>query len=115
VALQEKRDVDAAFARLAEAYLRGMTGDGWLAIATHDARMVRAAIAAARRHGVPRERIEFQMLYGIRGDLQRRLRDAGYRVRIYVPYGSHWYPYMMRRLAERPANVWFFLRSSFRR
>jgi proline dehydrogenase len=55
------------------------------------------------------------MLYGIRGDLQRQLRDAGHRVRIYVPYGSHWYPYMMRRLAERPANVWFFLRSAFRR
>jgi proline dehydrogenase len=115
VAYQDKSDVDAAFVRLAERYLSAMTGDAWLAIATHDARMVRAAIAAATRANVPRDRFEFQMLYGIRGDLQRQLRDEGYRVRVYVPYGSHWYPYMMRRLAERPANLWFFLRSAFRR
>jgi proline dehydrogenase len=77
--------------------------------------MVRAAIRAARAHGVARDRFEFQMLYGIRRDLQRSLLADGYRVRVYVPYGSHWYPYLMRRLAERPANLWFFLRNAVRR
>jgi len=114
VALQGKRDVDAAFVSLVDTYLSQMADGGWLAVATHDARMVRAAIRAAQRHGVAADRYEFQMLYGIRGDLQQELRDQGYRVRIYVPYGSHWYPYMMRRLAERPANLWFFLRSALR-
>ncbi len=115
VAYEDKADVDAAFVRLADAYLAGMADDAWLAVATHDTRMVRAAIRSAEAHSVPRDRIEFQMLYGIRGDLQRQLRDDGYRVRIYVPYGSHWYPYLMRRLAEHPANLWFFLRNAFRR
>jgi proline dehydrogenase len=77
--------------------------------------MVRAALAAAQTRGVSRERYEFQMLYGIRSDLQRSLLSDGYRVRVYVPYGSHWYPYLMRRLAERPANLWFFLRNAVRR
>ena len=115
VAFQSKREVDDNYARLADAYLAAMAPGAWLAVATHDGRMVRAAIASAKARDVSIDRIEFQMLYGIRPDLQRRLRDAGYRVRIYVPYGSHWYPYMMRRLAERPANVWFFLRGAFRR
>jgi proline dehydrogenase len=115
VAFQSKAQVDAAYARLAEAYLACMTDGAWLAAATHDTRMVRAARRAAAAHGVANDRIEFQMLYGIRGDLQRRLRDRGYRVRVYVPYGSHWYPYLMRRLAERPANLWFFVRNAFRR
>lgn len=115
VAYQEKAGVDAAYVRLADAYLAGMAEGGWLAIATHDARMVRAALRSAAAHGVPRDRYEFQMLYGIRTDLQRSLRDRGFRVRVYVPYGSHWYPYLMRRLAERPANLWFFLRNAARR
>ena len=115
VAWQSKAQVDEAYARLADAYLAHMADSGWLAVATHDARMVRAARRAAAAHGVPSGRIEFQMLYGIRGDLQRRLRDRGCRVRVYVPYGSHWYPYLMRRLAERPANLWFFVRNAFRR
>jgi proline dehydrogenase len=114
VALQEKRDVDAAFARLADAYFAQAVSGGWLAVATHDGRMVREALTSARRHRVAGDRYEFQLLYGIRPEMQRSLRDAGHRVRIYVPYGMHWYPYMMRRLAERPANVWFFLRSGFR-
>ena len=114
VALQQKADVDQAFARLADAYLANVAGGAWLAVATHDGRMVREALASARRHGVDSNRLEFQMLYGIRPEMQRSLRDAGHRVRIYVPYGSHWYPYMMRRLAERPANLWFFLRGAFR-
>jgi proline dehydrogenase len=67
------------------------------------------------QHGVPRERYEFQFLYGIRPDLQRQLLAQGERVRIYVPYGDQWYPYLMRRLAENPANLWFFLRNAFRR
>jgi proline dehydrogenase len=115
IAYQSKDEVDASFARLAGAYFAGMADGAWLAIATHDARMVRAAIAAANARGVPRDRFEFQMLYGIRADLQRTLLADGYRVRVYVPYGSHWYPYLMRRLAERPANLWFFLRNAFRR
>jgi proline dehydrogenase len=114
VAYQDKGEVDAAFVRLLGAYMDLMTPDAWLAVATHDARMVRAAIRAAGERGIERDRYEFQMLYGIRRDLQRALRDAGHRVRIYVPYGSHWYPYLMRRLAERPANLWFFLRGAFR-
>ncbi len=122
VAYQSKEEVDASFARLASAYFAAMAEGpsgrafgGWLAIATHDGRMVRAAIRAAQAHGVARDRFEFQMLYGIRRDLQRSLLADGYRVRVYVPYGSHWYPYLMRRLAERPANLWFFLRNAFRR
>lgn len=115
VALQEKAEVDAAYVRLAASYFDEMAGGGWLAVATHDGRMIRAAMREAAARGIARERYEFQMLYGIRTDLQRALLDDGYRVRVYVPYGSHWYPYLMRRLAERPANVWFFLRNAWRR
>jgi proline dehydrogenase len=115
VAWQEKAEVDAAYVRLLEAYCSRMGDAAWLAVATHDARMVRAALRIAKAHSVGRERLEFQLLYGIRPDLQRQLRDEGHRVRIYVPYGSQWFPYLMRRLAERPANMWFFLRHAFRR
>lgn len=115
VAFQEKAAVDANFASLTAAYFAEMAGGGWLAIATHDGRMISAALRATAACGVPRERYEFQLLYGIRTDLQRSLLERGERVRVYVPYGSHWYPYLMRRLAERPANLAFFLRSAFRR
>lgn len=115
VAYQHKAEVDAAFARLIDVYFAQAQGGGALAVATHDSTMINAALRSARAHGVPRERLEFQMLYGIRGDLQRALRDRDQRVRIYVPYGSHWYPYLMRRLAERPANLWFFLGNALRR
>jgi len=115
VAYQEKREVDEAFVRLAALYFERMAPGGWLAVATHDARMIRAAIAAAQARGVSRDRYEFQFLYGIRTGLQARLYERGHRVRIYVPYGDRWYPYLMRRLAERPANLWFFLRNAFRR
>ncbi len=115
IAYQEKSQVDDAFVRLVDAYFAGAGNSGSLAIATHDGRMIAAAIRSAKTHGVSRDRCEFQMLYGIRVDLQRRLLARGYRVRVYVPYGSHWYPYLMRRLAERPANLWFFLRNALRR
>ena len=115
VAFASKREVDESFTRLADAYFAAMAPGGHLAVATHDGRMERAALRSARRHGVARERYEFQMLYGIRPELQRSLRTRGYGVRIYIPYGTHWYPYLMRRLAERPANLWFFLRNALRR
>ncbi len=115
IAYQEKAQVDEAFTRLAEAYFAVAGNAGSLAIATHDGRMIAGAIRSANAHGVTRDRFEFQLLYGIRVDLQQRLLARGYRVRVYVPYGSHWYPYLMRRLAERPANLWFFLRNALRR
>jgi proline dehydrogenase len=114
VAYPSRREVDGSYVRLVDAYLREMAEGAWLAVATHDPAMIRATLEAVRRHGVSRERFEFQMLYGIRTDLQRRLRDAGHRVRVYVPYGGDWYPYLMRRLAERPANLWFFVRNALR-
>jgi proline dehydrogenase len=90
-----------------------LEADAYPAIATHDPAMISAIAAFAREKGIGSERFEFQMLYGIRRDLQRQLLEKGYRLRIYVPYGSEWYPYFMRRLAERPANVLFVARSIF--
>jgi len=111
IAYPRKADVDAAYLRLLERLL----GDaGYHAIATHDERMIRAAVEQARRLGKAPDRYEFQMIYGVRRDLQERLRQEGYRVRVYIPYGTQWYPYFMRRLAERPANVVFILRNLFR-
>ena len=85
------------------------------ALATHDEKIIQAAQAYVAEKAVPPEYFEFQMLYGIRRDLQDRLAQAGCAVRVYVPYGTEWYPYFMRRLAERPANVWFFLSNLMRR
>jgi len=111
VAFTEKAEVDAAYVRLMERLLT----DGVVpAIATHDDRMVDHAVEFARRHGIGPERFEFQMLFGVRRDLQDRLLAEGWAVRIYVPFGDRWYPYFMRRLAERPANVSFLLRSLLR-
>jgi len=111
IAYPKKRDVDANYRRLQERLLRDA---GYHAIATHDERLVEAAIGQARRGGLGTDRFEFQMIYGVRRELAAKLRDAGYRMRIYVPYGSQWYPYFMRRLAERPANVTFVLRNLLR-
>jgi proline dehydrogenase len=111
VAFPHKRDVDAAFARLAERLLREGV---YPAIATHDERLIAAARRAAVRDGISPDRFEFQMLYGVRRDLQVSLRREGYRVRVYVPFGGEWYPYFMRRLAERPANVMFLIGSLLR-
>jgi proline dehydrogenase len=85
------------------------------ALATHDDRRIQYARTAADRAGLPKSALEFQMLYGIRRDLQKQLAEEGYPVRVYVPYGTHWYPYFMRRLAERPANVWFLVSNLMRR
>ena len=84
------------------------------ALATHDERLIGRAVAFARAEGIGPDRFEFQMLYGVRRDLQERLLKAGFGVRVYVPFGTEWYPYFMRRLAERPANVAFVLRSVLR-
>jgi proline dehydrogenase len=111
VAYQKKRDVDAAFVRLMQRLLDEGT---YPAIATHDPRMIDATTAYAAQRGYARGRFEFQMLYGIRRDLQAALAADGYPVRIYVPFGSQWFPYFMRRLGERPANVWFVVKSLLR-
>jgi proline dehydrogenase len=111
VAFVDRADVDRAYAELMERLLRDGT---FPAIATHDERLIRRAIRFAREAGIVRDRFEFQMLYGVRRDLQDQLTRAGYGVRVYVPFGTEWYPYFMRRLAERPANVAFVLRSVLR-
>jgi proline dehydrogenase len=85
------------------------------AIGSHDPKRLEFAKVYAEKVGLPKNAIEFQMLYGIRRDLQQQLIREGYPVRVYVPYGTHWYPYFMRRLAERPANVWFFVSNFFRK
>jgi len=111
VAFPDKADVDASLVRLMEMLLSSTT---YHAIATHDPRMIAATEAFAREKGLSPDRFEFQMLYGIRRQLQRDLLRRGYRVRVYVPYGTHWYPYFMRRLAERPANLLFLLQNLVR-
>ncbi len=111
VAFQDKRDVDANFLRVMRALLDSGVYHG---IATHDERMIDATLDYAAKQRLPRGAFEFQMLYGIRRDLQARLARAGFPVRVYVPYGRYWYPYLMRRLAERPANVWFVLKNLVR-
>jgi proline dehydrogenase len=111
VAYPKKAEVDSQY----EAEMRELLMHGnYPAIATHDERLIAATTAFARGEGIDSERFEFQMLYGIRRDLQERLLREGYRVRIYVPYGTEWYPYLMRRLAERPANLLFLVRSVIR-
>ncbi len=107
VAYQSKSDVDAAFVRIMRALLGG---GAYPAIATHDPAMIAATTTFAAEHGIAPDRFEFQMLYGIRRDLQTALHADGYRVRIYVPFGREWFPYFMRRLGERPANVGFVIR-----
>ncbi|MFO7260873.1 MAG: proline dehydrogenase family protein [bacterium] len=111
VAFPDKRDVDRNFVRLMRLLLR----EGrYPAIATHDEAMIRATREFAREASIPNTAFEFQMLYGVRRDIQQRLVADGYKVRIYVPFGDAWYPYLMRRLAERPANVFFIANSVLR-
>lgn len=111
VAYPKKADVDANYVRLMQLLLSSGFYHG---IATHDPLMIAATIRHAATEKISKDDFEFQMLYGVRTDLQRRLVKDGYRVRIYIPYGQDWFPYFMRRLAERPANVMFFLRNLFR-
>jgi proline dehydrogenase len=108
VAYPEKRDVDAAYLRLLETSLAGA---GFTAIATHDETLIEHAIALTEEHEIPRERFQFQLLYGVRPRLQLDLVRRGYAVLVAAPYGPDWYRYLMRRLAERPANVLFLLRN----
>ncbi|HAX24633.1 MAG TPA: proline dehydrogenase family protein [Thermomicrobiales bacterium] len=111
VAFPLKGDVDAAYRRHLERLLETGT---YPAIATHDESILRVARGYAGRMGIGKERFEFQMLYGVRRDLQQQLADDGYNMRVYVPFGTSWYPYFMRRLAERPANVLFVARNVVR-
>ena len=108
VAYLDKRDVDAAFVRLMKVLLAEAQCP---AFATHDPRMLDATCAFAREHRIGTDAFEFQMLYGVRRDLQTSLLTKGHAVRIYVPFGAEWFPYFMRRLVERPANVRFVVRS----
>lgn len=108
VAYPRKADVDAASARLTEYVLRR---GHYPALATHDERLIAHACEVASRQGITPDGFEFQMLYGVRRDLQARLTRDGYQVRVYVPFGDEWYPYFLRRMAERPANLLFVLRS----
>ncbi|HSB10067.1 MAG TPA: proline dehydrogenase family protein [Blastocatellia bacterium] len=107
-AFPSKADVDANFIKLARKLL---TSGIYHGIATHDENIITATTQFAKEHNIRSDEFEFQMLYGIRRDVQEKLVREGYRLRVYVPYGRYWYPYFMRRLAERPANVWFILRN----
>jgi proline dehydrogenase len=110
-AFPAKAQVDENFVRLAEILVASGIYHG---IATHDEKMVEATRAFVMKQGIPPSAFEFQMLYGVRRDLQRALVAEGYRVRVYVPFGTEWYPYFMRRLAERPANVIFLAKNIFK-
>jgi proline dehydrogenase len=112
VAFPRKQDVDANYVNLMK---RMATSGVFCGIATHDERIVDEMVRFVRENGVPNEAFEFQMLYGVRRDLQHQLAKAGYGVRVYVPFGTAWYPYFMRRLAERPANVVFLAKNMLRR
>ena len=108
VAFPDKKDTDENYVRVMQLLLASGTYHG---IATHDPKMIEATIDFSQREGIPKAAFEFQMLYGVRRDLQRQLAKDGYNMRVYVPYGKHWYPYFMRRLAERPANIWFVMKN----
>jgi proline dehydrogenase len=112
VAFPKKADVDANYAKLVALLLQEGTYPG---IATHDSRLIEYTKRFAARRGIDRSKFEFQMLYGVRREAQLELAEQGYNMRVYVPYGQQWYPYFMRRLAERPANVMFVLSNLVRR
>lgn len=127
IAFPKKKDVDTNYDKLTKMLIDGalvlgkpeVSGCGRFppipAIASHDANRIEFAKSYARKVGLPNQALEFQMLYGIRRDLQESLEKEGYPVRVYVPYGTEWYPYFVRRLAERPANLWFFVSNLVRR
>lgn len=111
VAFPDKKDVDDNYIKVMQKLLKS---DIYHGIATHDPKMIEATKQFAKEKGIDKSKFEFQMLYGVRRDLQEQLAKEGYNVRVYVPYGKHWYPYFMRRLAERPANVWFVMKNMFK-
>jgi proline dehydrogenase len=111
IAFQKKSEVDANYVRLMKILMKSGVYHG---LATHDEQIINQAKVFATREHIPRDAFEFQMLYGIRRDLQRRLVREGWRMRVYIPFGTEWYPYFMRRLAERPANVFFIARNLLR-
>lgn len=113
VAFPEKADVDEQYREIVDEFIQNP--DSYLCIATHDENMIVSAKNSIQKHIVPKSRFEFQMLYGIRSQRQSELAAEGFTVRVYVPFGEAWYPYFMRRLAERPANLWFFAKSLFSR
>lgn len=124
-AFPKKADVDANYDLLSKilidasiAFNTQLSKNGRIppfpAIASHDEKRIAFATSYAEKAGLPKDGLEFQMLYGIRRDLQEKLAKEGYPVRVYVPFGTHWYPYFMRRLAERPANIWFFISNFFK-
>jgi proline dehydrogenase len=111
IAYPDKREVDRQYSRLTQRLL----GSGiYHGIATHDERMICSAKEYAKAYNIPNNRFEFQMLLGIRRDLQKKLVAEGYRLRVYVPYGSHWLPYTLRRMRERKENFWFVVKNFFR-
>ncbi len=112
IAFEKKAEVDANYVKLMKVLLKSGIYHG---IATHDENMIRAAIDFARREAIPAGAFEFQMLYGVRRDLQQKLIKEGWKCRVYIPFGAEWYPYLMRRLAERPANAIFILKNLFSR
>jgi proline dehydrogenase len=112
IAFQKKSEVDANYVKLMKLMLKS---DVYHGLATHDENIINQAKAFATREGIPRDHFEFQMLHGIRRDLQQSLVREGWRMRVYIPFGTEWYPYLMRRLAERPANVFFIARNLLRR
>jgi proline dehydrogenase len=112
VAYPKKSDVDASYIKLSNLLLQSPIYHG---LATHDEKMIAAAKSFAAQRGIDRSRFEFQMLFGVRRDLQRKLVAEGYNVRVYIPFGREWYPYFMRRLAERPANVFFIAKNMLRK
>jgi proline dehydrogenase len=111
IAFPGKSDVDANYVKLMKMLLKSGVYHG---IATHDEKMISATIAFARAENIAADQFEFQMLYGVRRDLQQQLVRDGWRMRVYIPFGTEWYPYLMRRLAERPANALFIARNLFR-
>jgi len=112
IAFQKKNEVDENYLKLAKILLKS---DAYHGLATHDERIIREVQAFATRENIPRDHFEFQMLYGIRRDLQQQLVREGWKCRVYIPFGTEWYPYLMRRLAERPANVLFIAKNLFRK
>jgi proline dehydrogenase len=111
VAFQAKSEVDGNYLKLMKTLLKSGVYHG---LATHDENIISATRKFVTQENIPRDSFEFQMLYGIRRDLQQSLVRDGWRMRVYVPFGTEWYPYLMRRLAERPANVWFVSRNLLR-